>query len=38
MYSNGTKGQGLVEIIEVTVGVMWIAAMSIASLGLGSRA
>jgi hypothetical membrane protein len=43
MYSNGTNGQGLVEIIEVTVGVMWIAAMSIAamsiaSLGLGSRA
>ena len=33
MYSNGTSGQGVVEIIEVTAGVTWIAAMSIAVLG-----
>lgn len=32
MYSNGTHGQGLVEIVELAVGVAWIAAMSIAIL------
>ncbi len=30
MYSNGTSGQGVVEIIELTAGTVWIAAMSIA--------
>jgi hypothetical membrane protein len=33
MYSNGTNGQGVVEIIEVTTGVSWVAAMSIGVLG-----
>jgi hypothetical membrane protein len=34
MFSNGTNGQGAVEIIEVTAGVTWIAAMSISILRL----
>jgi hypothetical membrane protein len=38
MYSNGTSGQGVVEIIDVTAGVAWIAAMSIAVLALRPRA
>ena len=29
MYDNGTRGQGVVEIIEVTVGVVWIAVLSV---------
>ena len=33
MYSNGTSGQGAVEIIELTVGVAWIATISIAVIG-----
>jgi hypothetical membrane protein len=38
MYSGGTAGQGVVEIIEVTVGVTWIAAVSIAIVGPRPRA
>jgi hypothetical membrane protein len=30
MYSDGARGQGVVEIVELTAGVTWIAAMSIA--------
>jgi hypothetical membrane protein len=37
MYSDGTHGQGVVEIIELTAGVAWIAAVSIACLKLWSR-
>lgn len=33
MYGNGASGQGVVEIIEVTAGVSWIAALSIGILG-----
>ena len=29
MYDQGTRGQGVVEIIEVTVGVAWIAVLSV---------
>ena len=32
MYSNGASGQGVVEIIELTAGVSWVAAMSIGIL------
>ena len=32
MYSNGAHGQGVVEIVEVSVGVAWAAGMSVAIL------
>jgi hypothetical protein len=38
MYSNGTSGQGVVEIVDVTAGVAWIAAVSIAVLAFRPRA
>jgi len=44
MYSNGTNGQGVVEIVEVTVGLTWIASMALVIMSrrpllpLGARA
>ena len=34
MYSNWAHGQGVVEIVDLSVGMAWIASMSIAILHL----